>query len=156
MARWLSRPAGRTRLPLVRSYLAISSLLLTRCTTNLHHTAKYTRPSFRCPAQMYRPFALVAKLVHSTAYAGITASRPRSYGKNEPIPRHDISTSFIAARVCIARKSYSRRCVLLPLRVLSPIRAIRLYQFGGKQTIEWRICLIIYGRRQERRPDVAK
>lgn len=31
----------------VRSYLAICSLLLTRCTTNLH-TAKYKRPSFRC------------------------------------------------------------------------------------------------------------
>lgn len=82
MARWLSRPAGRTRLPLVRSYLAISSLLLTRCTTNLH-TAKYTRPSFRCPAQMYRPFALLAKLVHSSAYGGFSAPRPRG-GRDRP------------------------------------------------------------------------
>lgn len=159
---YLGQPVVRG-LPLVRSYLAISSLLLTRCTTNLH-TAKYTRPSFRCPAQMYRPFALLAKLVHSSAYGGSSASRPRdrprSYAKNEPIPRLDISTSFIAARVC-ARAYVSR--VNLSLVVTCYYRYAR-YRPSGNSALSIRckiddreeICLITYERRQERCLDVAK
>ena len=139
----------------VRSYLAICSLLLTRCTTNLH-TAKYTRPSFRCPAQMYRPFALVAKLVHSSAYGGSSRGRdrPRSYAKTSRFPA-SISRRRLSRHVCIARKSYSCPCVACYYRYACPFGNSADF-INSAQLDDREICVIVYERRQERCLDVAK
>lgn len=83
-----------------RSYLAICTLLLTRCTTNLH-TAKYTRSSFRWPAQMYRPFACLAFL--GVSDPRLFSERLRRPQKGHTIPRFTCSRLRYVSRINLVR-----------------------------------------------------